>query len=358
MTIRGLSALLGGLVRPKAEAPVPSRPPTRRARVIFALTVGLLSACYCLAYAYTNPDFTSDFDQVWGAGRALLAGQNPYEVVGPGKPYHWYWPFYYPLPAVLVTLPVAYLPVEWARTAFSGISAGLMAWAISRESFARWPVFISISFVTAIELSQWSPLLLAAMLMPALGFLAVAKPNLGVAVAAQARSNRALVVLVGGSLILAVASFVILPHWFNDWLRLVRSATHFRAPITRPFGFLILLSLLRWRRPEARLLVALSLVPQTPTFYDHVFVFAAARTFREALTLTVGTFVIFFIIGIVNPAPTFQGWGSLLARSTVYVLYLPAVVMVLRRPNEGELPAVVTGLESLLRRGLRRERAA
>jgi len=326
--------------------------------MMFALALGLLSAAYVLAFAYTNPDFISDFDQIWGAGRALLAGQNPYEVVGPGRPYHWYWPFYYPLPAVLVTVPLSYLPVEWARTAFSGISAALMAWAISREGFGRWPVFISISFVTAIELSQWSPLLLAAMLMPSLGFLSIAKPNFGVAVAAHARSNYAVLALVAGSLILVAVSFAILPQWFDDWFRLVRSAPHFRAPITRPFGFLMLLALLRWRRPEARMLAALALVPQTPAFYDHVFAFVAARTFREALILTVGTFGVFFVIGIVNPAPTFQSWGSLLARSTIYLVYLPAVAMVLRRPNDGQVPGVIASFESIIRQRTGRQPAS
>lgn len=332
---------IGSAVRPRPSA-----------RLALALLVGTVSAAYVVAYALANPDFVSDFDQVWGAARALLAGDNPYDAVGPGRQYPWRWPLYYPLPAVIVVTPLAPLPVVAARAAFAGVSAALLAWAITRDSFARWPLFLSISFVTAVELSQWSPLLTAAMLMPSLGWLAVTKPNLGAAMAAQARSNRALAVLVLGSIALVVASFVILPGWFGRWMELVRSAPHFKAPVTRPLGFLVLLALVRWRRPEARLLAALAIVPQTPTFYDHVFVFAVPRTFRESLLLTCCTFGVFFVIGVNAPLPSFDAWGDLLARTTVYLIYLPALVMVLRRPNEGDVPGVALWLERTLRGGV------
>jgi hypothetical protein len=117
----------------------------------------------------------------------------------------------------------------------------------------------------------------------------------------------------------------------------------------------MLLALLRWRRPEARLLAVLALVPQTPTFYDHLFAFAVPRTFRETLILTVCTFGVYFVIGFNSPLPTFETWGNLLARTTVYLVYLPAVVLVLRRPNEGQIPEVVRKLEALVRGRVRRE---
>jgi hypothetical protein len=338
-------------VHPPTTAP---SPPRRSARLALAVALGVCSAVYVVAFAWANPDFTSDFDQVWGAARALVAGDNPYDAVGPGRQYPWRWPLYYPLPAVILTTPLAALPVVAARAVFSGVSAALLAWAITRDGFARWPLLLSISFVTAIELSQWSPLLTAAMLMPSLGWLAVTKPNLGAAMAAHAESNRALLMLVGGSLLLVAASFAVQPGWVADWLDKVRSAPHFKAPVVRPFGFALLLALLRWRRPEARLLAALALVPQTPTFYDHVFVFTVARTFRESLALTVCTFAVFFVIGFNAPLPSFDAWGDLLARATVYLIYLPALVMVLRRPNTGDVPELVSRFEQLVRAGTTR----
>ena len=324
--------------------------PPRIHRAAFAAVVGALSAMYVLAYAWANPEFISDFDQVWGAARALVAGDNPYEKVGPRLQYHWHWPLYYPLPAVILASPLAFVSVVAARAIFAGVSAALLAWAVTRDGFARWPLFLSISFVVAVELVQWSTLLTAAILMPSLGWLAVTKPNLGIAIGAQARTNRALLVIASGSLVLLAASFAILPGWFGDWTERVQAAPHFKAPVTRPLGFLLLLALLRWRRPEARLLTALALVPQTPTFYDHIFVFVVPRTSRETLLLTVCTFGVYFVIGFGSPPDaTFEVWGNLLARATVYLIYLPALVMVLRRPNEGDVPAIALRVEAAIK---------
>lgn len=334
----------------------PAEPRTLRRRFALAVVVAAFSAAYVIAFAAANPEFISDFDQIWGAGRALLDGQNPYLVVGPRKQYHWHWPFYYPLPAVIATLPLALLPVVWARALFAAASAGLLAWAFTRGGFARWPIFISLAFITAVELVQWSPILTAALLMPSLGWLAVAKPNFGVAMALHAQSDRALILLLAPGFLLVAVSFLVLPTWFSDWLGLVRSAPHFRAPVARPLGFLLLLALVRWRRPEARLLAGLALVPQTPTFYDHLFAFVAARTFRESLTLAAGTVCVYLVLNFYSPVPRFEDWGNIVANATVLLVYLPAVVMVLRRPNEGELPASVTRIARALRlipRGVR-----
>lgn len=323
--------------------------PSRAARLAIALAIGVASATYVVAFAAANPDWASDFDQVWGGGRALLDGESPYEAVGPGRKYPWSWPFYYPLPAVLVTVPFALLPLVAARAAFAGVSAALLAWAVTRDGFGRLPLFISISFVTGVELVQWGNLLTAAMLMPTLGWLAVAKPNLGIAMVAHSRSNRELAITAAGALVLIAASFAIRPTWAHEWLAHLDKAPQFRPLITRPLGLVPLLALLRWRRPEGRFLAALAFVPRTPTFYDHVFLFAAARTFRESLALTVGTFAVFFFMAMYTPFPDLDVRLELLTKGSVWFVYLPAVILVLRRPNEGELPAVVHRVASRIR---------
>jgi len=332
-----------------ASAP-PVSAPSAKLRLAFALIVGIASGIYVLAFGLTNPDFTSDFDQVWGGASAMLHGQNPYLVVGPGKQYPWSWPLYYPLPAIVLAAPLGLLPVLAARVVFAGGSAALVAYGISREGFARWPLFISISFITAVELCQWSNLQLAAMLIPALGWVAVAKPNIGVSMFAQLRSDKSAVIMIAGALTLTLVSFAVLPDWPRQWIENVRSAPHFKSPLLRPGGFLLLLALLRWRRPEARLLAALAIVPQTPGFYDHVLVFAATRTFREALTLSALTLAVFFGVVFLSPERTLAVWGELVGRLTVWLVYLPALAMILRRPNEGELPRSVGRLIALVTR--------
>jgi hypothetical protein len=318
--------------------------PSLRIRVGFAAFIGAVSVAFVYFYARVNTDFVSDFDQVWAGAAALWRGENPYLVVGPGEAFHWRWPLYYPLPALVLTAPLGLLPVVAARMVFAGISAALLAYAVARDGFTRWPLFISVPFLANVELVQWSNILAAAILMPPLGWIVIAKPNIGVAVAAAARTSRAVVVMFVGALVLTGISFALLPDWPSYWLERVRSAPHFRAPVTRPGGFLLLVALLRWRRPEARLVAALALTPLTPTMYDPVLLYVVTRTFREALALTLGTAVLVVVLMVKSPLPTYEAWGDLVAQTSVWAIYLPCVVMVLRRPNEGPLPALVERL--------------
>jgi len=307
-------------------------------RLAVVLLLGFLSAGYVYLFARANPDFVSDFDQVWAGAAAIWRGENPYTVVGPRGAFLWRWPLYYPMPAMILAAPLGLLPVVAARMVFAGLSAALFSYAISRDGFQRWPVFISLAFLVNVELVQWSSLLAAAALIPGISWVAVAKPNLGVALLAAAPRSRVVLTMVGGSAILVAISFIVLPDWPGYWLANVRSATHFKPAILRPGGFLLALAALRWRRPEARLLLALACTPMTPTFYDPVLLFIIAQTTREALTLSASTIALYFVVAFVDPARTMEDWGAVVATASVFLLYLPCLVMVLRRKNVGELP--------------------
>ena len=331
-------------------------PPARRTRFAIALGAAIAAGLYVWAYARANPDFVSDFDQVWAAARGLWTGRDPYKLVGPRGAFVWKWPLYYPLPAILIASPLGLLPIIAARVIFAAASAGSLAFALSRDGYARLLSFLSISLVTAVELVQWSPLLTAGMLLPALAWTGVAKPNLGAAMAAYWSSRWTVIVMAIGSAALIAISFLIQPNWAEEWWANVRSAPHFVAPILRPGGILLLVVLAKWRRPEARLLAALACVPQTPTFYDHVFVFVVPRTTRETLALVVLTFAVYFAVAFAPPFTTFQQWGDFVAAATILFVYAPAVIMVLRRPNEGAAPRVLEWLAARVVPG-RRERA-
>jgi hypothetical protein len=134
------------------------------------------------------------------------------------------------------------------------------------------------------------------------------------------------------------ASFLIQPGWHETWLQNVREAPHFRPPVLRPFGFLLLLALLKWRRPEARWLLAISVVPLPPSFYDQLLLAVVCLTFRESLLFAASTCVLFFYVGFNTPQPDYLAWGRVVANGTVWICYLPVLAMVLRRPNEGTLP--------------------
>ena len=325
------------------------RPPQPLTRAAIAAVISLAAGLYVWAYARANPDFVSDFDQLWASARALLEHKSPYDVVGPRGAFLWKWPLYYPLPAVVLVAPLGLLQVVAARVVFAAVSAGLFAFAITRDGFGRLLTLLSISFITAVELVQWSPLLAAGMLLPWLGWVAVAKPNLGAAMAAYAASRTALAILFVGSAILIGVSFVILPGWVGEWWANVRSAPHFVAPIVRPGGILLLAVLAKWRRPEARLLAALACVPQTPTFYDHVLVLLVARGTRESLVLVALTLAVYFSVAFAAPFDTFQQWGDFVANATLWLVYVPAAIIVLRRPNEGAVPGRIEALVARLR---------
>ena len=321
--------------------PGSSRRPSLTRRAAFAVSLALAVAVYVVALGKANPDFTSDFDQVWAGAKALWEGKDPYAVVGPRREFGWSWPLYYPLPALVALAPLGLLPVIAARAVFASVSAGLLAWGVTREGWSRLPVFISVSFLVAIELGQWSTLYTAAFFLPALGVIGIAKPNFAVPLVAGATRPRTVTWILVGAAVLLILSQLLRPGWHEAWLANLRSAPHFKPHVLRPLGFLMLLAALRWRRPEARWLLALSLIPQAPSFYDQLLLAVVCLTRREALVFASSTVVLFFYVGFNTPQPDYASWGRLVGNGTLWICYFPALIMVLRRPNEGTLPRVL-----------------
>lgn len=307
-------------------------------RASCAVLVGILAALWVHVRADSSPAFVSDFDQVWAAARALLSGHNPYEAVGPDAPFRWKWPLYYPLPAVVLTAPLGHLTVVTARAVFAGLGAAVFTWAISRDGWSRWPILVSVTFLVSIDLVQWSPFLAAAYFLPAAGMVAACKPNFAIPVVVGARDASSWRWLLAASIALAALSFALRPDWVADWLAGLRDAPHFIAPIGRRGGFLVLLALLRWRRPEARWLLALAAIPQAPSFYDQLLLVAVCTRWWETAVLAASTFVLFFYVGAKTPQPDYLAWGRLVGDATVWFCYLPMVAVLLRRPNEGAIP--------------------
>ena len=80
-------------------------------------------------------------------------------------------------------------------------------------------MLLGAAFIVAAGLGQWTPLVTATLLLPALGFLAVVKPNVGLAsVAADPSRIR---ILGGGALLLLSLAFQ--PNWPAEWLRNLHS---------------------------------------------------------------------------------------------------------------------------------------
>jgi hypothetical protein len=302
--------------------------------LVFAVTASVMARRALLV-----PNWPTDFDQLWYAARALIAGDNPYSVVGPGRQFPWNWPLYYPLPAVLLAVPFAALPVAAARIAFSAIAGALLGWAVGPRIRTYWPMVLSASFIIAASRTQWAPVLLAAAWLPALGFTIAAKPSVGLASLA-ALGGRRLLVAAAGFAAAFIVTFAIQPGWLVDWLDAIRAAPHIRAAVlTLPAGPLLALAALRWKRPDARLFLALVLIPHTPSLYDLLLLFFVCRTVRESLILAVLTQVLFWAI-VMNGGSFagFDSYAAALGQAAVFVVYLPVLLAILMRPNRSADP--------------------
>lgn len=293
----------------------------RRTRLVILGAVSALAGLLAGLASRLPPPSASDFQQFWVAARALLAGQDPYAAVSA----MWRWPLLYPLPAVLLVLPVSLLPLVAARVLWAMLSAGIFVYAAQRTTRPLWIGILSACFLQAIVQGQWSPLLTAGAILPWVGATWVAKPTVGLALFAGWPTRQA---VLGGGLLLLV-SLALDPHWPLD-LWHGRAEAIYRAPVMRPGGVLLLLALLRWRVPEARLLAVLACVPHTLAVYESLPLFLIPRRKWDAYALASLTYVALFLTelhSIQGPAGASpeRRWPFMLV-----LVYLPALVMVLR----------------------------
>jgi hypothetical protein len=302
--------------------------PSRRARILAAIGISaLIMALVHRAYGLLPPGsgLAPDFDQIWLGSRALLQGRNPYvEVPRSG----FVAPLYYPLPAMLVGAPFALLPLSSARVAFVGAGAFLLAYALTARAWHPLLWLAGGPYLAAAIAGQWSPFVTAAVILPAVGLTWAAKPTVALPLFVGWPGWRPVAWAAG----LAVLSLLIRPGWVHDWLAAIRDAP-VAAPIQRPLGVLLLLALARWRRPEARMLAGMALIPHSELMYDLVPLVLVCRTRRETLLLAALGLLALVIAPHASPdtivADTRREWPFIFG-----LQYLPALVMVLLRPNE------------------------
>ena len=311
----------------------PVRYPTRGQRLLVAALVGLASAAVAFALI-GRPGYDSDFYHFWWAARITLSGGDPYALPTPGPLNPGNLHFLYPYPAALLLLPFAKTSLALGGALFVGSGSAAAAWAISRDGWYRFPIFLSAPFLLTLSLGQWSPWIVAAALTPALAPFLVAKPNVGLA-AWFARPSRT-AVYVG--LATLVVSLVVRPTWPAEWLPMMTGRDEKFIPILRPGGFLLLSALLSWRTPEGRLLAAMSVVPQALFFYDQLVLWLIPKTLRQSILLSLWSVVAFI------------AWDRLLRPGDLYVQkgvpyaysqYFAALAIVLYnwRKSRGATPA-------------------
>lgn len=217
-------------------------------RFLFALGVGCLAAVFSYI---RNAQTGLAWDLTWplaGAGE-LFSGRNPYARLYPFSPHPQYWTLFYPLPALALLSPLAWLPYPLAGAlAFGGVS-GVLAYA------RRSPLlFLSYPYAACLASCQvWPVLTSAAFVIPALAPLALAKPNLGAALLLARPPKQWRGALVVGLLILLSIPL--------GWLQALPQHES-SAPILTAAGALAALAILRFRDPRARLLLTMACLPQ------------------------------------------------------------------------------------------------
>jgi hypothetical protein len=310
-----------------------------RQRAVIAIFIGIAAGALAGWLRLSGRSNFSDFDHLWVGARALLSGADPYAAV---ESWGYRRPLYYPIPAIIVVAPFALLPMVVAYAIFVGVSVGVFAFAVSASGW--WPILTLLSAPTihAITLGQWSLVDTGIAALPSFAWLAIIKPTTAGAIALAyfltVFQRRAVLVNAGIALGLIGASSIIVPDWPHRWLAAVVGAQHFMSPAGHLIGVPLLLSVLRWRRPEARLLLLLALVPQSLATYDAAPLALIVRTRLEAVVFVLGGLVTNAMVRPVEEFATLAAGLQDGAPVLIACLYLPTLVMVLRRRNEGDLP--------------------
>lgn len=287
-----------------------------------------LAAGITAYFLHSRAGFFPDYVFAWRAAGLWLAGSDPYAALPGGLPAPFESPLLYPFPTVLAAVPLAGLPLTVASAFTMAIGAGLLAWALTARGWGGLWMLASAPFVMAVNLGQWSPMVVAGALLPSLGFLVVLKPNLGVAAMAWRPDWRA---VAGAAAVIAV-SIMLAPGWPAAWLRSVQGLPGHPIPLlsARGGGAILLLALLRWRTPEGRLLIAMACVPQLLFFADQLPLMLVARSDRDRKILVLCSllaFVAWFARAIATPAMAY------VPAAEPFVLlgcYAPALAIVLR----------------------------
>lgn len=315
-----------------------SNRPTTTQRIVVALVIALGAALLNYFRAAKTNGF-SDFTQLWYGARLMLAGRNPYQMIGPGKFVHMPTPLFYPAPAFVSVMPLTLFSYHIAGAVFIFISALLLAWGSTRDSWHRLPIFPSVAFLTSAQLGQWSILMTSAVFIPAVALIAVAKPQSSAAIVGSTPNKLTVIASIVGAAVLLAFAFAMMPGWFGEWRQMIRTTSYFVPPIARTGGIAIALVLLRWRRNDAWLIFLAACLPQTWYPYNGLLLLVVAETYREACALSlfssaVWMMVYLFLPGEMRSDETRELWGTLLVVSS----YLPATLLILRRPNEGPGP--------------------
>ena len=283
-------------------------------RILAAVVTGIISGSLCQVSNRGNGSARVDFMWSLSAARDLLAGRDVY------APEANFDLIPYPLPAALVALPLAPLPLPLGASLFVGTTSGLLAFGLVRNGeWWRLLTFASAPYCLAVRCVQWSPLMMAILFFPALMPLVLVKPQFALPVALTRLTRRRVV----ACLCFLLASLAIDPTWPTRWLPQIKPYGGFIPALVFP---VLLLPVYRWREPGVRHFLLMACMPQHRYLYDSLLLWTIPASFREMLALTFTSWIAcvagFFLVG-------FREHGAALM---VAGIYLPCLVLLLTRP--------------------------
>lgn len=294
-----------------------------RGLLFLVLGLAFVLVCRLLLYAWM-PDRSTDFDLLYDMAVRLLRGEDVYPLGTQS--------FLYPLPAVLLAVPFRAIPLWLARPVFDV----LVGWAFV---YALWKyrgpyallALVSGAYLFAMAKGQTTPLMVAASLVPALGFLCAVKPNTS---AALWIARPSWLPILGVSVLLAL-SLAVLPSWPLDWwMAMPADITDFVPPVMRPLGPLLLLAALRWYSPDGRLLLAIACIPQNTLPYELVaLVLIPANRLQMAIYVAGSWIAVAAATGRLQLGHGLAEWTTIGWPVTLCAVYLPMLCLVLLQPG-------------------------
>ncbi|MFL5472405.1 MAG: hypothetical protein ACJ8AM_08625, partial [Gemmatimonadales bacterium] len=132
-----------------------------------------------------------------------------------------------------------------------------------------------------------------------------------------------------GAMLFFALSLAIQPSWPREWwLALPPDNAFLAPPILRPMGFLLLLAAIKWRTPEARLLLGMAFIPQTTLPYELVALALIPANRLEMTVYVVGS----WMAVVASNHMQLAEWGSTGWPISLCTVYVPMLYLVLRRP--------------------------
>lgn len=234
-------------------------------------------------FGIQDPTRGGDFGGALMIARNIVNLRNPYTDLP-----NIFFSVPYPLTAGVFALPFVVFNDHLASTLFLSVSVALMATVIVQRTGQPWRLMMLFSapFIAVLKFAQWSPLIVAAWYIPILApLMAVIKPQIALPVAINRMSK--IGILIAGCLVLI--SLVIYPAWPVCWLKLSGDYEYF-IPILLSGGFLLALSVLKWRHERARLLAGMAVLPARGA-YDLLVLFIIPENIWQMAILVITTWL-------------------------------------------------------------------